>query len=144
MLRDNMPKSYGVLDLRESKPLDASNKQAFLHELDRCRQVWNYLIFKTPQVINMLNVIEKTLTERGTNYGDVVSNAEISQILKAVMHEYTEKLESIHIEDLDMIFHKIARILNGDPNYADSWHDIAGYAVLVEQYILKGKQCDTR
>lgn len=30
-----------------------------------------------------------------------------------------------------MIFHKIARILNGDPNYADSWVDIAGYAKLV-------------
>lgn len=29
--------------------------------------------------------------------------------------------------------HKQARILNGDPNYADSWHDIAGYATLVEQ-----------
>ncbi len=30
-----------------------------------------------------------------------------------------------------MIFHKIARIINGDPNYADSWVDIAGYATLV-------------
>ena len=30
-----------------------------------------------------------------------------------------------------MIAHKIGRILNGDPNYADSWVDIAGYAQLV-------------
>ena len=36
-------------------------------------------------------------------------------------------------EALDMIFHKIARILNGDPNYADSWHDIAGYATLIDK-----------
>ena len=34
-------------------------------------------------------------------------------------------------EALEMIAHKIARILNGDPDYADSWHDIAGYAQLV-------------
>lgn len=34
-------------------------------------------------------------------------------------------------EALEMIAHKIARILNGDPNYADSWHDVAGYATLV-------------
>jgi len=27
--------------------------------------------------------------------------------------------------------HKIGRILNGDPNWSDSWHDIAGYAQLV-------------
>ena len=26
---------------------------------------------------------------------------------------------------------------NGDPNYADSWHDIAGYAKLVEDRISK-------
>jgi len=34
-------------------------------------------------------------------------------------------------EALDMICHKIGRILNGDPDYADNWHDIAGYAQLV-------------
>jgi hypothetical protein len=34
-------------------------------------------------------------------------------------------------EALDMICHKIGRIINGDPDYADSWHDIAGYAQLV-------------
>jgi hypothetical protein len=30
-----------------------------------------------------------------------------------------------------MIAHKIGRILNGDPDYIDSWDDIAGYAKLV-------------
>jgi hypothetical protein len=32
---------------------------------------------------------------------------------------------------MDMIMHKIGRIVNGDPDYADSWVDIAGYAKLV-------------
>jgi len=31
-----------------------------------------------------------------------------------------------------MICHKISRIVNGDPNYKDSWHDIIGYAKLIE------------
>lgn len=35
-------------------------------------------------------------------------------------------------EALEMVAHKIGRILNGDPNYPDSWHDIAGYAQLVD------------
>lgn len=35
-------------------------------------------------------------------------------------------------EALEMIAHKIGRILNVDPNYHDSWHDIIGYAKLVE------------
>lgn len=34
-------------------------------------------------------------------------------------------------EAIEMICHKLARIVNGDPYYADSWTDIAGYAKLV-------------
>jgi len=36
-----------------------------------------------------------------------------------------------------MILHKIARILNGDPEYSDNWHDIAGYATLIEVALIK-------
>jgi len=32
-----------------------------------------------------------------------------------------------------MVVHKISRILNGNPNNIDSWHDIVGYASLVEK-----------
>ena len=35
-----------------------------------------------------------------------------------------------------MITNKMARIVNGDPNYIDNWHDIAGYATLVEQELI--------
>ena len=34
-------------------------------------------------------------------------------------------------EALEMVAHKIGRILNGDPEYHDSWHDIIGYTKLV-------------
>ena len=44
-------------------------------------------------------------------------------------------LQPYQRESLEMIQHKVARILNGDPTYADSWHDIAGYAMLVEQLL---------
>jgi hypothetical protein len=36
-------------------------------------------------------------------------------------------------EGLDLIMTKIGRILTGDPDYKDNWHDIAGYAKLVER-----------
>ena len=35
------------------------------------------------------------------------------------------------LEALEMICHKIARIVAGDPDFADHWRDIAGYATLV-------------
>ena len=37
-----------------------------------------------------------------------------------------------------MIFHKLARIANGDPTYIDSWTDIAGYAQLVVDDLNEG------
>lgn len=76
--------------------------------------------------------ITETLQERGQRYGVFKRHAEISQQLKEVISGYqTKVLSADQQEALDMICHKIARIINGDPDYADSWHDIAGYAQLV-------------
>lgn len=36
-------------------------------------------------------------------------------------------------EALEMIQHKVARILNGNPEVKDHWTDIIGYATLVEK-----------
>ncbi len=77
--------------------------------------------------------VDKTLEERGSRYGKFKNHAEITQALKAVMFDYNPNLElrASQREALEMIAHKIGRIINGDPNYADSWIDIAGYAKLV-------------
>jgi hypothetical protein len=78
--------------------------------------------------------IQATLAERGSRYGKFVDHAECTQALKRVMVDHNvSRLDPDMIEALDMIAHKIGRILKGDPNYADSWHDIAGYASLVDQ-----------
>jgi hypothetical protein len=82
-----------------------------------------------------MNDIQATLDERGTRYGDFMGHAEITAELKGTIFKYVlarnKVLEVDQQEALDMICHKIGRILNGDPDYADSWHDIAGYAQLV-------------
>lgn len=77
--------------------------------------------------------IAEILAERGKRYGDFYGHAVITQNLKGVMYEQGNwyKLSPDQQEALEMIAHKIGRILNGDPNYADSWVDIAGYAKLV-------------
>ncbi len=76
-----------------------------------------------------------TLTERGTRYGKFVNQSAISQEFKNVLQSGLvlsgNDLAHDQQEALEMILHKIARILNGDPNYVDSWHDIAGYATLI-------------
>jgi hypothetical protein len=80
--------------------------------------------------------LESTLDERGKRYGPFTQHAEATQQLKKVVGIYVRRqpvgfLTADQQEALDMICHKIGRIINGDPNYADSWHDIAGYAQLI-------------
>lgn len=79
--------------------------------------------------------VNATLDERGARYGSFAGHAKITQGLKAVMQVTPNwvALSPSQKEALEMVAHKIGRILNGDPDYADSWHDIGGYAVLVEQ-----------
>lgn len=86
--------------------------------------------------------IDNTLAERGTRYGKFTGHARITQHLKTVMFTYKarEELDDDMIEALEMIAHKIGRILNGDPRYADSWIDIAGYAKLVADRLETGKE----
>lgn len=77
------------------------------------------------------NDVDAVLAERGARYGKFKDHARITQRFKEILAESSFKLNDSQNEALEMIFHKIARILNGDPNYADSWVDIAGYAKLV-------------
>lgn len=77
--------------------------------------------------------INVTLEERGTRYGSFIGHACITQDLKTTMHKAPKWaiLRPDQKEALEMIAHKIGRILNGDPDYHDSWHDIVGYTKLV-------------
>lgn len=70
------------------------------------------------------------LHNRGAIYGDFETSAAIMQSLKSIVRSRSEKLTSSQLEALEMICHKIGRILNGDPNHVDNWLDIAGYPQL--------------
>lgn len=85
--------------------------------------------------------IETTLEERGSRYGDFTDHAAICQRLQDVMRSTTnanptgrgwENLSDDKKQALTVIADKIARILSGDPEYKDNWHDIQGYAKLAE------------
>ena len=83
----------------------------------------------------MTTSLNTTLAERGSRYGDFAGHAEVTQDLKGIILDHLaqrdKELAPDQQEALDMICHKIGRIINGDPDYADSWVDMAGYAQLV-------------
>lgn len=89
----------------------------------------------------MTDALTATLADRGARYGKFTGHAGLTQTLKTVMRANSKwgTLQADQQEALEMIAHKIGRILNGDPDYSDSWIDIAGYARLVADR-LDGKQ----
>lgn len=79
--------------------------------------------------------VSKILGDREERYGAFIGQAEVAMKLKSVIKNSLasreKKLAFDQLEAIDMICSKIGRIVNGDPNYSDSWIDIAGYAKLV-------------
>jgi len=90
---------------------------------------------------NMTKDITETLGQREGRYGEYVKVAATAQWLKEGLRggDSWNEMEAYMQESLDLIANKLARIVNGDPFYDDSWHDVGGYAKLVEIELNKGK-----
>ena len=68
---------------------------------------------------------------RDHQHGGMEAVGNVSQLLKDAMRDGRnwERLSCGHREALDLIQHKIARILSGaDPHDPQHWEDVAGYA----------------
>ena len=94
------------------------------------------------------DAVDKILAERRTQHGAFAVHAAVTQKLKATLHDVHivapasdvpmrsyDRLTPVQREALEMIVHKIGRILAGDPNHRDHWDDIAGYARLAAKEI---------
>jgi hypothetical protein len=88
-----------------------------------------------------MTTIEPLLSEREKQYGSFSDVSACSQAMKLVMKSTNgwKQLSNAQKESLEHVATKIARILNGDPNYVDSWNDIAGYAILAAMDINNNK-----
>lgn len=86
------------------------------------------------------NTVDEVLDERGSRYGTFKGTADVAQKIKHSIKnsDNWHKLAPDQKEALDLIATKLGRIVNGDPDYVDSWTDIAGYAKLVADR-LEGK-----
>lgn len=137
----------------ELNTLESLLKRAILNEQQFKSDVDITLGKIEPKVVT--TGVEGTLDQRGARYGDFSDHARIAQDLQDVMRNFTKPAQTLDGQDytktpwshltpvakqaLTVIADKIARILNGDPNYADNWHDIQGYAKLVEDRLPKAE-----
>lgn len=99
--------------------------------------------------------VEATVAQRGSRYGDFTDHAALCQGLMFRLQTFNKPgpemeegfrvpwrhdLNDVQRQALTVIMDKVARILSGDPNYDDNWHDIQGYAKLVEDRLPKPSQ----
>jgi hypothetical protein len=79
--------------------------------------------------------VDELVDERALTYGKFQNLAEVSQRFKDSLHYFlitrNKYLAPDQQEAMELIFHKFARIINGDPDYVDNWKDVAGYATLI-------------
>ena len=79
--------------------------------------------------------VDKTLDARALNYGTFKDGAALMQSIKRTMAAHAATHGKTFADDqweaLEMIVHKIGRIVNGNPDVTDHWVDIAGYATLI-------------
>lgn len=94
-----------------------------------------------------VDAVKAVLNQRGARYGDFTDHARLAQQLQHALerHQITSGAEvpttcipwnhltSVQQRALTTICDKLARILNGDPNYDDNWIDIQGYARLAQE-----------
>jgi len=94
-----------------------------------------------PKPSRLLDAVKETaemttlLGSRAKDYGALADNARLAQALKRAMAEHARDMDRDFADDqweaLEMIASKMARIVNGNADKADSWDDIAGYATLI-------------
>ena len=79
--------------------------------------------------------VDEVLDQRALDYGAFKDGAALMQGMKRLLADHAQKHSKTFADDqweaLEMIVHKIGRIVNGNPDKVDHWTDIAGYAKLV-------------
>jgi hypothetical protein len=71
--------------------------------------------------------------QREKTHGDYERQARLSQDLKTRIRQEAHTLTHQQLESIEMICVKIARIVCGNPNEADHWLDVQGYAELIHK-----------
>jgi len=82
--------------------------------------------------------IKDVLQQRNGTHGNFLDTCATTQELMQVLYRGSNfgALSAPQVESLHMMAHKLARIVNGDPNFEDHWIDIEGYSTLVRIHCI--------
>ena len=87
--------------------------------------------------------VAETLAARGAQYGPFEDQALVEQRIKEAMRVGNwSRLQADQKAALEMCAVKFSRILTGNPDYPDNWHDGAGYLTLVDRRLTAEQASD--
>lgn len=91
-----------------------------------------------------MSEVKETLKERGKVYGDYKGGSEFrANVMELISDRYAKVnhggMPAIHMVYVYDIVNKLSR-LAVTPYHIDTWHDIAGYATLVEKALRKAEK----
>jgi hypothetical protein len=83
--------------------------------------------------------VDRIVSERPSTHGDFEQNTVFMQRVKELtrLQPNWHKMEPYQREALEMIVHKMGRILHGDHEHLDHWEDIGGYAACVTRVLRR-------
>lgn len=84
-----------------------------------------------------MSSVKETLESRGETYGDYKGGSEFRAIMMKAVNDRFQQVHGHKMPGVEQIYifdiiNKLSR-LAVTPNHIDSWHDIQGYAKLVEE-----------
>jgi len=82
--------------------------------------------------------INETFKSRGETHGDYYQQCSLAEELKKAIRKHMPNpqfFRPTELHSLDLICTKISRIVTSTKRDPDHWHDIVGYATLIEREI---------
>lgn len=142
--RQGLPLQKGfdaVMQCNMQKNLAGSSensKRGFKRDLVK-PQGWVGPESKLQEILAKHESMPEVLIERGSTHGNFAESSIFNQALLDLFRNTKnwDDMPAMHKESIEMIMHKIGRIVFGDFNFKDHWVDISGYASLIEKE-LKG------
>lgn len=100
--------------------------------------LWHDPLRASPTGFRMTDV-NNTISDRQRTHGNYEDVAQTYDELVRIARACPSfmKMNAPQSMSTEMIMHKLARALNGDPNFTDHWHDIEGYAALARRACRK-------
>jgi len=94
-------------------------------------------LFRYYAPLHTETMMKKILDTRRKTHGNYTETAAAIQETKDLWraHPGWENLSPVQRETLEMVAHKVGRILCGNPNFIDHWVDIAGYAQITSDRV---------